>query len=66
MALAGRAVTLQRNMPVPSLCRQGLWKHPEDLLAPFSFSAGKLPLLDGKGCDLTDDHNKKRKGSLAS
>lgn len=49
-----------------SLCCPGLWKHLEDFLAPFSFSPGNFPLLEGKGCDLAVCHNKERKGSLAS
>lgn len=61
MALAGGAGTLQRNTPAPSLRCQGLWKHPEDFPVPFPFSAGKFPLLEGKGCDLTTDRNKKKK-----
>lgn len=65
VALTGRVVTLQRSMPTASLFCPGLWNYLKDYLAPFSFSTGKFPLLEGKGCDLAVYHNKERKGSLA-
>lgn len=66
MAITGRVVTLQRNMTVASLCFPVSLKHLEDFLAPFSFSAGKFPLLEGKGCHVAVYHNEERKCSLAS
>lgn len=66
MTLTGRVVTLQRNMPVASLCCPGSWRHLEDFPALSSFSAVKFPLLEGKGCDLVIYHNEERKCSLAS
>jgi len=66
MAPTSKVVTLQRSMPVAALCCPDPWKHLEDFLVPFSFSAGKFPLLEGKECDLAVYHKKERKGSLAS